>query len=174
MKQGNLFLARKYARAYDGISAGAEDARANQRALRALLQALAPAADYLNSPIIAQSAKLAFLARVCPGLSAAEKFIKVLTAHKRFALAPLIMKELQNLLDARQGVVRALIQTAAMPAPDADFERALARLLGGRVEASYETKPELLAGARVRSGDVLIDASAMGRVRQLAKILTGK
>jgi F0F1-type ATP synthase delta subunit len=61
-----------------------------------------------------------------------------------------------------------------MPAPHADFERALARLLGGRVEASYENKPELLAGARVSSGDILIDASALGRVRQLSKILTGK
>ncbi|MDR1123389.1 MAG: F0F1 ATP synthase subunit delta [Elusimicrobiota bacterium] len=174
MKQGNLFLARKYARAYDAVAAGAADARANLQALRGLLDALAPAADYLNNPVIAQSVKLAFLARVCAGRSAAENFIKVLTAHKRFALAPLIMKELQNMLDARQGVRRALIQTAAMPAPDADFERALARLLGGRVEASYENKPELLAGARVSSGDILIDASALGRVRQLSKILTGK
>lgn len=174
MKQGNLFLARKYARAYDGIAAGAEDARANLQALRAWLAALAPAAGYLNNPLIAQDGKLAFLAQVSAGQSAAESFIKVLVAQKRFALAPLIMKELQNLVDVRLGVKRAFIQTAAMPAPDEDFEQALGCLLGGKIAASYENKPELLAGARVRSGDILIDASALGRVRRLAKILTGK
>jgi F-type H+-transporting ATPase subunit delta len=174
MKQGNLFLARKYARAYDGIAACAENARANLQALRKWLAVLAPAADYLNNPVVSQSGKLDFLEQVSAGQSAAENFVKVLVSQKRFSLAALILEELQNLLDARLGVKRALIQTAAMPAPDTDFERALARLLGATVAASYENKPELLAGARVRSGDVLIDASALGRVRQLDKILTGK
>ncbi|MDR0735016.1 MAG: F0F1 ATP synthase subunit delta [Elusimicrobiota bacterium] len=174
MKQGNLFLARRYARAYDGVAACADDARADMRALQNLLAALAPAAGYLNNPVVAQVEKLAFLEQVCAGQSAAENFVKILVAQKRFALAPLIEKELQNLLDARLGVKRALIQTAAIPSPDEAFERDLARLLGGKIAASYENKPALLAGARVRSGDVLIDASALGRVRQLSKILTGK
>lgn len=174
MKQGNLFLARKYARAYDAVSAGADGAKANLLALQKLLAALAPAADYLNNPVIAQGGKLDFLAQVFSGKSAAENFIKVLVAQKRFALAPLILKELQNLLDARAGIKRALIQTAALPAPDADFELALARLLGGKIEASYKNEPALLAGARARSGDILIDASALGRVRQLEKIFKGK
>jgi F-type H+-transporting ATPase subunit delta len=45
---------------------------------------------------------------------------------------------------------------------------ALAKRLGREVQMSVEVDPELIGGVVIRAGDVVIDASVKGKLRELA------
>lgn len=174
MKGGNIFLARRYAKAYDGVSKTAEAARANLQAYKNALSSLADAAVYIKNPAIPQSVKADVLDKILPGKTAAESFLKIIVAHKRFYLAAEIEREIQNCLDARAGVKRVEVQTAAAPQKDEALESALSKFFNAKIAAEYQQEPALLAGLKIRQGDILIDGSAAGRIQRLKQNLTGK
>ena len=173
MKGGNTFLARRYARAYDGVAKDAAAAKANLEAYQNVVEALADIAAHIKNPAIPQSVKAEILAKILPGKTAANIFVKIIVAHKRFYLADLIGREIQNCLDGRRGVKRAVVQTAAKPQKDAALESALSKFFNAEIEAQYEQAPALLAGVKIRQGDILIDGSAAGRIEQLEQNLIG-
>lgn len=53
-------------------------------------------------------------------------------------------------------------------------EAAAARLAKALGPVSVEVKPQLLGGAVVRRGDLLVDASLAGKLRQLERRLAGR
>jgi len=181
MTRGDISLARRYARAYDGAAKDAAQARANLQAYNTAAAALAEVAVYIKNPALPVSVKAEILDKIFAGKTAAagaappaENFLKVIVANKRFYLTDLIGREIQNCLDARLGVKRAQIQTAAPPRKDAALEAALSKLFNAQIAADYKHEPALLAGVKIRAGDILIDGSAAGRVERLAQTLTGK
>jgi len=171
MKTGSVFLAARYAVAYDGLAKTNDEARESLLAYQKALAALKDAAEYITNPTLPFSAKEEILAKIL-GKNKAAAFIKLLAAQKRFSLAAQIGDELQKLLDNRLGVKRAIITTAAAQQPG--LEAVLSKYFNAQIIAAYESDKDLLAGFTIRQGDIYIDASAAGRVKQLQKSLTGK
>ena len=176
----NIFLAKRYARAYDGVSKTAKAAQVNLQAYQDALASLADAAVYIKNPAIPQSVKADILDKILPSKTAAagaahfaESFLKIIVAHKRFDLADLIALEIQNCLDERTGVKRIEVQTAAAPQKDEALENALSKFFNAKIAAQYRQNPALLAGLKIRQGDILIDGSAAGRIERLKKNLIG-
>ncbi|MDR1684021.1 MAG: ATP synthase F1 subunit delta [Elusimicrobiota bacterium] len=175
MKPNTLALARRYARAYDSVAKDNKEAASNLQAYQNALTALDAARGALINPVLPFSVKEELLCKILAQDKAAA-FIKLLVLEKRFPLARGIEEELQNLLDAREGVTRVQI-TAAAELPAAEKEKlnaALNRYFGGQTAARYEVDKALLAGVKIRRGDLIIDGSAQGRVTRLTKILTDK
>ena len=68
-----------------------------------------------------------------------------------------------------------VVVTGARPIPDTQrhaLQHALEAKTGKTIELTFEQEPSLLAGARVRIGNLVIDGSAAGRLRLLAERLT--
>ena len=74
---------------------------------------------------------------------------------------------------ADQGV-RHVVVRSAFPV-DADQERelaeSLARRLGAQIELTVEEDPELIGGVEIHAGDLVIDDSVRGKLKQLAHAL---
>ena len=173
MKPGAPLLAGRYARAYDGAAQNAAQAAENLKEYQAALNALGEAAVYIKNPVLPMAVKTKILDKALPkGIAAA--FIKLLVAQKRFGLATVIERQLQDLLDKRLGIKRAAVTTALKPTANAALEEALSVYFGADIKANYTQDADLLGGLAIRQGDILIDASARGRAQQLQKILTGK
>jgi len=175
MKPNTYLLAKRYAKAYDGLAKNAKQAAANLQAYGAALDALGEAAYYINSPALSFDIKAALLDKIL-GDGAASAFIKVLARAKRFYLAGIVREELSALLDNRLGIKRAEVKAASKisAAQQEALGAALNAYFSASVEAEYEVDKSLLAGITVRQGDTFLDGSARGRFVRLTKILTGK
>lgn len=174
MKSSDRLLALRYARAYDTVSRSAQEAQERAGALRQAVQRLAPAAAYMDSPSVPERDKQIFVGHVLADVPAALAFIKVLLAAGRYGLLDACTEQVQLLLEERQGIVRATIQSAAelTAAQKQHTQEVLNQFTGKTVAAVYEVKPELLGGLKVRTGDTLIDASVQGQLDKLAAQLT--
>jgi F-type H+-transporting ATPase subunit delta len=120
----------------------------------------------------------ALLERALAGLSPlARNLARLLLSRGRLGLLPEISRLFTEMLDRRNGVVRAQVITA-VPI-DAAEQHAIAerlRTLTGardvRVEARVD--PAIIGGLVVRVGDRLIDGSTRSRLVQLKRRLAGQ
>jgi F-type H+-transporting ATPase subunit delta len=175
MKGNTLFLASKYARAYDFLAKDDKEAEANLEAYQKALEALKEAYVYIDDPTISFDVKNEILSKILADNRAAS-FIRLLVSEKRFYLADTISQCLSALLDRRLGLKRVSV-TGAVYFGDSTKERinrALESYFNSKIAAQYKEDKKLLAGLTVRQGDTLIDASATGRIKQLTKNLTEK
>ncbi|MGH2603961.1 MAG: F0F1 ATP synthase subunit delta, partial [Dehalococcoidia bacterium] len=121
--------------------------------------------------------RLALLDRALTGMSPlAQNLAKLLVSRGRFSLTPRIDRVFGEMLDERNGVVRAEAITA-VPLSD-DEERAivdhLRTITGARdVRLQREIDPSIIGGLIVRVGDQLIDGSTRSRLIQLRRRLSG-
>ena len=85
-----------------------------------------------------------------------------------------IEKELQKLLDMRLGIKRCTITSAAQleESDKIRLKNYLSEYFDSIIALDFKTDASLLSGITVRCGDTLIDGSAAGRLKQMAKILT--
>ncbi len=95
--------------------------------------------------------------------------ISLLLERRRIELLPQIVEEFQRLVDARDGVVRAVATTAAPLRPEElrALRERLASMTGRTVELTTDVDPQLLGGIVVRLGDRLLDGSVRGRLERL-------
>ncbi len=173
MKANSLVLAQRYALAYDSLAKDAKEASSNYEHLEQALLALKEAGQYLLSPVISNKVKEDILAKILKKSEAAA-FIKILVDAKRFDLSALILKQLSVLLDKRNGVTRVKVSSCGA-LKDADkkiLEKALSSYFNAKAALDFEEDSTLLGGLIIRRGDILIDASAQGRIKQLTKNLT--
>ena len=97
-------------------------------------------------------------------------FVRVLAENRRLNLAGAVRRMFEGFRRESEGIERALVE-AAMPldsAAKAELEAALQKRTGKKIEAEYRENPDLLAGARIRIRDNVLDASARGRLARLA------
>lgn len=97
-------------------------------------------------------------------------FVRVLAENRRLNLAGAVLQMFEEFRRESEGIERALVE-AAMPLDEAAksaLEAALRNRTGKRIEAEYRENSDLLAGARVRIRDNVLDASARGRLARLA------
>lgn len=99
--------------------------------------------------------------------------IRTLAANKRLELLPDIAALFEMLRADAEGTVEAEV-VSALPVSDAQqavIADALARRLGRKVALRCRTDEELLGGAIIRAGDLVIDGSARGHLNKLATAL---
>jgi F-type H+-transporting ATPase subunit delta len=103
----------------------------------------------------------------------AANLVRLLADNARLAALPEIAVLFEASRVAGLGV-RHVVVRSAFPL-DAEQERRLAesltRRLGARVELTTEQDPDLIGGVEIRAGDLVIDDSVRGKLKQLAHAL---
>ena len=101
-------------------------------------------------------------------------FLKLLLENGRIAVLPEISEQFEALKAKVENSIDAVI-TAAAPlssAQEKEIAKSLAKKLGRDVRISTEIDENLIGGAVIRAGDVVIDGSLRARLEGLANALT--
>lgn len=101
-------------------------------------------------------------------------FIKTLAENRRLGHLPEIALLFGRLKDEAEGSVNVEI-TSATPLSQTDQDQlsvALAKRFGRKVRVHASIDPQLIGGAVVRAGDLVIDGSVKSRLERLAYELT--
>jgi len=99
--------------------------------------------------------------------------VRLLADNGRLAAIPEIAEWFEARREADQGV-RQIQVRSAFPLGEAERQaiaEAMARRLGGQVELTVEEDPALIGGVEIRAGDLVIDDSVRGKLKQLAHAL---
>jgi F-type H+-transporting ATPase subunit delta len=173
-----LTIARPYARA------AFEEARAHER-LAAWSEALHIAAQIVKDPRVGAllgdprvtPAQLAQLFTDITGPKLDEQganFVRTLADNHRLAYLPEIAALFDTFKDEALGVADVTVTSAAPldAAQQQALARALERRLSRKVRLHCDTDPDLIGGAILRSGDLVIDGSLRTRLNRIAYELT--
>lgn len=110
-----------------------------------------------------------------PGLEEhGRNFVQTLAENRRLAYLPEISSHFEELKDAEEGVVDVTV-TSAAPLDDEQrrtLSQALTKKLKREVRLHCETDPQLIGGAVLRAGDLVIDGSLRARLDRIAYELT--
>ena len=101
-------------------------------------------------------------------------FVRTLAENRRLAVLPEIAALFDELKDREEGVVDVRV-TSAAPLPERqrdELAAALQRRLRRQIRLHCETDPQLIGGAVLRAGDLVIDGSLRERLVALAYELT--
>lgn len=101
--------------------------------------------------------------------------LDLLLQRDRVALVPAIARAFGDLVDAREGVIKARITTPVElgERERGEFVSRLESAAGKKIRASFAVDPSLLGGATVQLGDRLIDTSLRTQLNALARQLAG-
>ena len=104
---------------------------------------------------------------------AAGNFLKLVVSNDRIFALPSIAAQFEAMRAEAEGTIEAeLISARAVSdSQQAALARSLARKLGREVSLRVVEAPDLIGGAVLRAGDMVIDASVKGRLQKLAAIL---
>jgi F-type H+-transporting ATPase subunit delta len=105
---------------------------------------------------------------------APRNLVLLLVRRGRIELLPRVAAELRRMWEQRQGIVHAVV-TSAAPLSQAEGDAVrdkLAAMTGDTVELELQVDPSLLGGVLVHMGDRLIDGSVRGRLERLRARLT--
>jgi F-type H+-transporting ATPase subunit delta len=131
--------------------------------------------DYINNPKIEQETLSRLMLEICGDQlnEMGKNFIKVLVANKRLNVLPEIAVLYNELrADAEKTVEAEVI--SAFPLTDAQQNsliEGLKKRLGREVSLVSKVDENLLGGAIVRAGDLVIDGSASGQLSKLETML---
>jgi F-type H+-transporting ATPase subunit delta len=173
-----LTVARPYARA------AFEEARGEER-LAQWSEALKVAAQVVQDPRIENllgnphvtPEELAQLVIGIAGAGLGEhgaNFVRTLAANRRLAYLPEIGAQFDTLKDAAQGVADVVVTSAASldDTQQKKLSAALEKRLKRTVRLHCEVDPQLIGGAILRAGDLVIDGSLRTRLARIAYELT--
>ena len=172
-----ITVARPYAQAAFEF-ASAEQALKDWSEMLSLLAAIADDAamhELINSPHLTET-QLADLFIQVAGENLNDNcanFVRVLASNGRLLLLPEIAALFEVDRRAAEGTVQAQLVTA-FPASESQQVEVIASLrkrLGREVELSCSTDAELLGGAIIRAGDLVIDGSVRGKLQRLGTAL---
>lgn len=171
-------LARPYARAAFAVARDATALPQWEQALRQLAQASADAsvAPLIGHPGLAHATLVDLLGAIAgaeapQGLTA---LLRLLAENRKLTLLPFIAQEFAALRAAHERIRHVRIASASEVASaqrDA-FTQALKQRLTVDVDVSWQVDPELIGGAVVAAGDLVIDGSVRGEIDRLRASLT--
>jgi F-type H+-transporting ATPase subunit delta len=167
-------LARPYARAAFQVARGQQALPAWSAALQFNAQAAAtPAvAGFIGHPLVSAESLVELLA--VPDSSAEQsRFLAVLAENGRLPLLTEIAAQFEVLRAEAERVVPVQVRSAAALS-DAEVEALKASLkkrFGADVSMTFEVDPELLGGAVINAGDVVIDGSVRGKLKRMERAL---
>ena len=172
MKSQNLYLARKYAKAFDSCAKNTQEAKANLSSYQKALKGIGQIEDIIKNPAIAFNVKKPLLDKVL-GQDIGACFISLLVEEKRFYLASLIEQELALILDKRQGLARVQI-TSALPLNNTEqkqIEQVLSKYFKTSLNLSFKEDKNILGGLIIKKEDESIDGSILGQLKNLEQVL---
>jgi F-type H+-transporting ATPase subunit delta len=182
----NNTIARPYARAAFDLANEANDLVAWSEALGAAQDVLADgqAEKFLSNPSLNNEQKLAFLNDVfgqvggsnsllAGGNEHGTNFLKLLLEYGRVAVLPEIARHFEALKADIENTVDVTVTSAAplSAAQQKSVAAALKERLGRDVNLSTEIDENLIGGAVIRAGDVVIDGSLRTRLEGLSNAL---
>jgi len=175
--QADITAARPYAQAVFELARAAGDYSPWSGTLGLLKQVVAnpQMQPLLGNPTIKKDVLAKLVQDICGKQLTAEarNFIKVLADAGRLNLAPQIEQLFEQQRIEAEGQAEVEV-VSAYPLDEADKQKiatAMAKRLGKKVSISARTDKQLIGGVVIRAGDAVIDASVMGRLRQLGNVL---
>jgi F-type H+-transporting ATPase subunit delta len=180
----NNTIARPYAQAVFELAAEANELSAWSASLEIAGQLLAEGGlvEYLSTPALSDDKRLEFLSGLFKSANASKlsggdkhgnNFIKLLLENKRTNVLPEISAHFEVLKADIENSVEATVTSAAplSKVQQDDIARSLKKRLGRDVNITTEIDENLIGGAVIRAGDVVIDGSLRARLEGLATAL---
>ncbi|TAK87381.1 MAG: F0F1 ATP synthase subunit delta [Aquabacterium sp.] len=101
-------------------------------------------------------------------------FLRTVLDNGRLAALPEVATQFTALLNSRNGVSDAVIQSAFPidAAQVAEIVSSLERRFGRKLQASVQVEPELIGGVRVVVGDEVLDTSVRAQLDRMRSALT--
>lgn len=173
-------IALRYAQAFAAVVASQKiDALATRQQLADFNDTLAESQalrEVLANPAIPSDQKLRVLDAIASRLGLfpqVRNFLAVIMDHQRMNELSEILDEYHGLADEQAGLAEAEITTAhPLSGEDrAALEAQVAKLAGGRVQATYREDASLLGGAVVRIGSTVYDGSIRAQLEGLRQKL---
>jgi F-type H+-transporting ATPase subunit delta len=173
-----LTIARPYARAAFAEASAAKALEPWSAALAVAAQVVSDARveRLLGNPHVTPEQLAQLVIGIAGGQLGAhgENFVRTLAANRRLAYLPQIAAQFDLLKDAAQGVADVTISSAA-PLSDAQQQQlaaALEKRLRRQVRLHCAVDKDLIGGAVLRAGDLVIDGSLRTRLQRIAYELT--
>lgn len=172
-------VAGRYARALLelGVEQGNLDAVVEQvTTLAAAWDESAELRNAIENPLVAHETKKAVIGALIDrinGNATTRGAVLLLVDRRRAKALPYVAQTLRELADARKGLLRAEVTTAA-PLSEAYYGRLqvqLEAMTGKRVVVDRRTDPSLIAGVVTRIGDRILDGSLRTRLQSLRDAL---
>ena len=180
----NNTVARPYAQAIFDVAsaAGALSGWSDTLAVAGQLLTDKSLVEYLGAPELSDEQRLEFLtglfgkagASLLDGSDAkGTNFLKLLLENGRTSVLPEIAEHFEALKAKIENSVDAVVTSATPLSRDQEQEiaRSLKKRLGREVRVSTEIDENLIGGAVIRAGDVVIDGSLRARLEGLAHAL---
>jgi F-type H+-transporting ATPase subunit delta len=178
-------VAARYANALADVVTGSasalkpEQAVAELRAFEATLRDSAELHNALITPAVAGSRKKAVVGRIADLLQLSRitrNFLFVLVDHRRITSLSDIIRNFEEVIDARLGYAQADVSS---PADLNEVERRtltaqLERLTGKRIRMRFSLDPSLIGGAVARIGSTVYDGSVRGQLASLERRLSAE
>lgn len=168
-------IARPYAKAVYEFATEQKKVAAWQKTLQSLAAFFSDETvqTYLHSPAVS-SEDLADCA--IKGLKLdkhAQNFVQLLAENHRLAALPAIATAFAAFYSAEQDQLSGVLVSALPVTKKAvdDVKKALQDNLKKTIELTSEVDPELIGGALIRVGDVVIDGSIKGKLERLTRAL---
>jgi len=183
----NNTIARPYARAAFELAGERKELAGWSAALDVAKDVLADGSvvKFLANPALSDDKKLGFLTELfqvadgkesvlAGGNEQGTNFLKLLLEYSRVSVLPEIAEHFDALKAAVENTVDVTVTSAAKlsAAQQKTVVAALEERLGRNVNLSTEIDENLIGGAVIRAGDVVIDGSLRSRLEGLANALT--
>lgn len=183
----NNTIARPYARAAFEHAGEKKDLVGWSAALDAAKDVLADGrvAKFLANPALSDDQRLEFLTGLFQSVDGKQSvlggddeqgtnFLKLLLEYGRVSVLPEMAEHFEALKAAVENTVDVSVTSAAKlsAAQEKSVAAALEERLGRNVNLSTEIDENLIGGAVIRAGDVVIDGSLRARLEGLANALT--
>jgi F-type H+-transporting ATPase subunit delta len=168
-------VARRYAQALLELGVEGQTLDRLVEELSTIAQAWETSPDLRNAlenPLVAHAMKKAVMTELSDQIGATSTTrhaLLLLVDRRRTQALPYVAQFLRELADARKGIVRAEVTTAA-PLSDSYYERLqvqLEKMTGKKVVLERKTDPRLIAGVVTRIGDRILDGSLSTRLQSI-------
>jgi len=174
----NATIARPYAEAIFALAdtGGALGGWSQTLAVMAAVAANPELRAATGDPNLSADQIYGLFAGACGDLATeAQNLVRVLIENGRLATLPEIRELYEELKNAREGVVEALI-TSAYPLDSGQLSTLVAELeqrFKRKVRPQVNVDAALIGGVRMQVGDEVIDGSVRGKLAVMAVALTG-
>lgn len=171
-------LARPYAKAVFELARDGKAFKAWGEALTELARVVAApqVARLIGHPALTRAELSGALQQALSGKLSAEAvaLVRLLVDNGRLAVAPAIAEQYERLRAEAESRIDVEITSAAAVAPVQQDQLAAAvrKRLQRDVVISWKTDAELIGGALIRAGDLVIDGSVRGELDRLQTALT--
>ncbi|HSH41821.1 MAG TPA: F0F1 ATP synthase subunit delta [Arenicellales bacterium] len=174
---GTSSLARPYARAVFELAQESNDFKSWSEALGFLAAVVGDESvqALVNNPRVDSEQLEQLFDDLCGDRvpEGARNLLRLMLNNDRLSLMPDVAAQFETLRAEAEGTVEAEVRSAK-PISDeqkAQLSKALEKRLGRKVNLTVHEDENLLGGAIIQAGDLVIDGSAKGRLEKLASAL---